>query len=341
MHGKPPTAVDIGMPTRGGSRWVTEALDSIVAQTFSSWRLVVSENGPGSPEFAAMLAPYLADERITHYVTGRDLGAAGNHTYLTSHGDAPYVGLLHDDDRWEPEFLARRVAFLDAHPACGLVFGRWATIDGEGARIDESACPLAEGEHDPETMIPIFLRAYPVGMTSLLVRRSAYELAGPWADMPWMDVEMWFRVAARLPTGYLDVLDSEWRRHDAQWSAQVGRWGETLSRVYGRFEDTLDATPSLHVDREPLRELQAQAAVQWSLDAADAGDVDSARRHLARAKEIHPPIRRDRRVVAAELALRLPRRGATLLRGARRLSWKLSPSSLRPSSLSPSWLSPS
>jgi glycosyltransferase involved in cell wall biosynthesis len=328
MHGRLPTPVDIGMPTRGDSPWVTEALDSIVAQTFGAWRLVVSENGPGSPEFAATLEPYLADARITHHVTGRDIGAAGNHTHLTSQGDAQYVALLHDDDRWEPEFLARRVEFLDAHPACGLVFGRWATIDGSGERIDESACPLAEGEHAPETMIPIFLRAYPVGMTSLLVRRSAYELAGPWADMPWMDVEMWFRIAARLPTGYLDVLDSEWRRHDSQWSAQVGRWGETLSRVYGRFEETLDAVPSLRVDRTPLRELQAQAAVQWSLDAADAGDVAAARQHLARAKEIHPPIRRDRRVVAAELALRLPGRGASLLRRIRRLSWKLSPASL-------------
>jgi glycosyltransferase involved in cell wall biosynthesis len=315
----------IGMPTRGGSPWVAEALDSIVGQTFENWKLVVSENSAGSPEFAATLAPYLVDARITHHVTGEDIGAAGNHTYLTSRGDAPYVALLHDDDRWEPRFLERRVDFLDAHPDCGFVFGRWATIDGDGARIDESSCPLAQGEYEPEIMIPLFLRAYPVGMTSLLVRRSAYEAVGAWADMPWMDVEMWFRIAARRPTGYLDVMDSAWRRHESQWTAQVGRWGDTLARVYERFEETLDALPELHVDREPLHLLRARAAVQSCLDAVDAGDIAAAHVHLARAKRIYPRIRLDRRVLAAEFALRLPRHGTPLLRRVRHLSWQLSP----------------
>lgn len=143
------------MPTRGRSPWIEEAIESILAQTFGAWRLVVSENSEGSPECARALAPYLDDPRITHHVTGRDLGLAGNLTGLIRRGTAPYVALLHDDDRWRPEFLERRVAFLDAHPGCGLVFGHYVTIDEAGRKLDVSPPRLEPGEHAPAEMLPV------------------------------------------------------------------------------------------------------------------------------------------------------------------------------------------
>ena len=45
------------------------------------------------------------------------------------------MALLHDDDLWAPEFLERRVAFLDANPSCGLVFSVADFIDDQGSVI--------------------------------------------------------------------------------------------------------------------------------------------------------------------------------------------------------------
>jgi glycosyltransferase involved in cell wall biosynthesis len=111
--------VDIGIPTCGRPRYLVEAIESALAQTFSRWRVTVSEDGPASDAVAAAVAPYLADPRVRYVVTGRRLGGAAHMTRLIRTGTAPYVAPLHDYDRWAPEFLMRRVAFLDAHPACG------------------------------------------------------------------------------------------------------------------------------------------------------------------------------------------------------------------------------
>ena len=96
----------------------------------SAWHLLISENGPEGSELGRRLRQYVADERIEYSPTGADLGAATNHTRLIQHGSAPYVAILHDDDRWDPEFLERRVQFLEATPTVASSSrrtARWTT----------------------------------------------------------------------------------------------------------------------------------------------------------------------------------------------------------------------
>jgi hypothetical protein len=52
---------------------------------------------------------------------------------------APYMALLHYDDRWSPEFLARRVAFLERHPSCAMAFAGGQVIDEDGRLVRASS----------------------------------------------------------------------------------------------------------------------------------------------------------------------------------------------------------
>jgi Glycosyl transferase family 2 len=313
------------MPTRGGSPWIADAIESVLGQSHGRWRLVVSENGPGSPELARTLEPYLRDERVEHQVVGEDIGAAGNHTRLIRQGDEPYVAILHDDDLWGRRFLERRVAFLDAHEACGLVFGRYETIDDDGTRLYASTCSLAEGQYEPEQAVPYYLAHSPIGMPSLLVRRSAYETVGAtFAEgLAWMDLEMWFRIATRLPIGYVDVLDSSWRRHGGSTTSGVRLWGDTLVRTYAAYERALDEVPTLAVELTRLRELQGRAALQAALDALEEDQLDAARAHVAAAVRHYPPLARDRRALLLRSVLPLGRRGVRPLVALRHASWRV------------------
>src|SRR5262245_8119043 len=126
--------VTVGIPTLGSLPLLVEAVESVFAQTFDRWELIVGENGVGDAEVEAALAPYVTEPRMTHVVTGERVGRGENWSNLIRAGSAPYVALLHDDDRWEPEFLDRRVAFLEAHPECGWVFSDYIVIDGDGTR---------------------------------------------------------------------------------------------------------------------------------------------------------------------------------------------------------------
>jgi glycosyltransferase involved in cell wall biosynthesis len=313
------------MPTRGSSPWIGEAIESIVAQTFEGWRLVISENSAGSPECAAALAPYLEDPRITHQVTGRDLGMAGNLNGLIRLGTAPYIALLHDDDLWHPEFLARRVDFLDAHEDCGLVFGNYLTIDGEGRTLEVSPRRFEAGVHAPADVVPVYIEHTPIGVTSVLVRRSAYEAVGAeFVDgLAWTDHEMWFRIAARFPIGFLDVADSAWRRHGEQTTQKVRLWGEHMARLHESFEATLDALPGLAVDRTLLRRKHGHAALQAALDVLERPDPARSRAYLETALAQDPALRRDPRAVLLRAALPLGRPAARTLVAVRHASWRL------------------
>jgi glycosyltransferase involved in cell wall biosynthesis len=309
--------VDVVLPTRGNAPYVAAALESIVAQTFSDWRLAICENGPGDPGLARAVAPYLTDARVAHLVRGVDLGMSANHTAGVEAGSADYVAILHDDDIWDAGFLERRIRFLDEHADCSLVFGRFRTIDDDGTVLARKHVPLVEGVQPPSAFIPVMLRTNVIGMPSLLVRRTAYEAAGAFATgFPMIDYEMWIRIGARAPVGYLDVEDSAWRFHRRQRSARVARWGEAWLAFYDAVERTLAGFPLSLDDRRHLRRQRAAALICASLDSIEESEPAQARRYLSQAVSIRPASLVDPRVGVAALALRLGAPGAS---GAARL----------------------
>ena len=102
------------------------------ALSFDELTVAVFENGPGSDRTRSELEPYLRDSRIRHVVTGATVSRGENWTNLIRAGSAPYVGILHDDDRWHPAFLERRVAFLEEHPSCGFAYSGFNVVDASG-----------------------------------------------------------------------------------------------------------------------------------------------------------------------------------------------------------------
>lgn len=107
-----PATVDILLGTYNGAAHVTEQLESLRAQTFGDWRLILRDDGStdGTP---VMVADWCGGNGIDHVIleTGRNLGAAGNFGALLAASDAPYFCFCDQDDVWLPEKLS---TLLDA-----------------------------------------------------------------------------------------------------------------------------------------------------------------------------------------------------------------------------------
>lgn len=172
-------------------------------------------------------------------------------------------------------------------------------------------------------------------MPTLLVRRAAYEAVGAeFVDgLAWTDHEMWFRIAARFPIGFLDVADSDWRTHRNQTTQRVRLWGEHLARMHALFEETLDAVPEVEIDRTLLHRKHGREALQAALDVLERGDLARSRAYLDTALAKDPSLRRDRRAVLLRATLPLGARAARALVRVRRASWwvnrRLPPTPLR------------
>lgn len=164
--------VDVAIPTHAEPFYLAEAIASVLAQTYPYFRLTVFDNTPGGGLAADVVAPYLEDPRVD-YVIGGGVPVDESWSRCIQTGSSPYVALLPHDESWDPDYLARRVDFLEAHPECGYAFSACRVLDGAGRVITETVHPLSEGEHAPEEVIPALYERNPIPTCAIVVRRSA------------------------------------------------------------------------------------------------------------------------------------------------------------------------
>jgi GT2 family glycosyltransferase len=331
-------AVDVGMPAYRRPEFIPEAIESVCAQTHTNWRLVVSENGPGGGEVEAAVRPYTRDGRIRYVATGRNLGAAANWTRVIQMGSAPYVTLIQDDDAWDPDFLARRVAFLERHSSCGFVFSGERKMDRDGREVSvertrslpvkDVSEVLAEGVYMPQEFVPTMYRHQLGGIHTpaicsggVMSRRSALQAVGAFFDesYPFLfwDVELYLRMALRFPTGFLAVRDIRQRLHHPSLTSEAAFDGEHWIYYHDYHGEWMRRDlPGVRLPRQ-FDELRSQAYVMAALDALERGNRRKCARYLNSAIRSYPGSLLNHRVAAGATLLLLGGRGARALGRAR------------------------
>ena len=283
--------VDVAIRTIGPAPFLAEAVASVVAQTHSSWRLVVSEDDSEPGPAGELVAPFLEDPRVRFVSTPARRNAAAHQTQLVRAGSAPYVAVLDDDDRWDTGFLERRVGFMERHPKCAFVFSSSRVIDARGRELATNDPRLEEGVHDGRRLIGHLLRrGNVITSSSALVRRAAYgpDVSYDTRFVVGYDLEMWVRLAARWAVGYLDKADIEYRLHPGQVTQARPDCRERV-RLLDHIEDLLaQSLPDVRFDAHYPRRRRAQCLLGAALDAAESGDAVAARAHWRRAITTHP-----------------------------------------------------
>ena len=120
--------VSVVIPTYKHANFVLETLDSVFAQTFTDFEVIVVNDG--SPDnTAAVLRPMIASGKIRYIEQpNRGQAAARNRGILAANGE--YIALLDDDDLWEPDKLQWQIEALRDRRDCVLVYGQLRTFGG-------------------------------------------------------------------------------------------------------------------------------------------------------------------------------------------------------------------
>lgn len=99
--------IHILMSTYNGERYLAEQLDSIIAQTYTDWRLYVRDDGSTDGTLSVLTGYAAKDKRIAIVRDEENLGACRSfERLLTLYGDADYFAFADQDDVWRPEKLA-------------------------------------------------------------------------------------------------------------------------------------------------------------------------------------------------------------------------------------------
>ena len=137
MKGKTP-CVSIGLPVYNGERFLTEAIESLLSQTYQDFELIISDNA-STDRTEEICRKYAAqDPRIRYSRNAANIGGTNNAnlTFELAHGE--YFRWAADDDRCAPTLVERLVEELDKRPDVTNSFAAVVVIDANGSRIRRS-----------------------------------------------------------------------------------------------------------------------------------------------------------------------------------------------------------
>lgn len=112
--------VSVLIPTYNYGQFLDEAIQSVLAQTFTDYELVIVDNC-STDNTSAVVERYLSDPRITYIRNERNLGLVGNWNKCLDLAKGDYIKMLCADDKFHPQILEKFVAVMEQHPNVMLV----------------------------------------------------------------------------------------------------------------------------------------------------------------------------------------------------------------------------
>jgi glycosyltransferase involved in cell wall biosynthesis len=129
--------VSIGLPVYNGERYIAETLDSLLAQTFEDFELIICDNASTDRTDHICRIYAEKDARIRYFRNAENVGAAANYRRVFELSSGEYFRWANCDDLFAPEGLARCVEVLDREPSVVLTYPKTKLIDERGSVISE------------------------------------------------------------------------------------------------------------------------------------------------------------------------------------------------------------
>ncbi len=131
--GKP--CVSIGLPVFNGEKYLKAALDSILAQTFIDFELIISDNASTDKTPQICRAYAARDSRVSYYRNETNLGAPRNYNRTVKLSQGKYFKWAAADDVHAPEYLKKCVEVLDNDPSIVLCHSKSSRINEQGILV--------------------------------------------------------------------------------------------------------------------------------------------------------------------------------------------------------------
>lgn len=191
--------VSVLLPVFNGERYLREAIDSILGQSYRNFELIIINDG--SRDGTGSIIEQYGDPRIRYYKQA-NMGLAATLNLGIGFARGRYVARQDQDDVSRPTRLEQQVRFLDDHPEFGMV-GTRAEIWVEG----ESSTVSFKHPCDDEALRFNLLFNNPFVHSSMMIRTEVFSEVGTYCTdksrQPPEDYELWSRVARRFKVGNL------------------------------------------------------------------------------------------------------------------------------------------
>jgi glycosyltransferase involved in cell wall biosynthesis len=268
--------VSVIIPSYNTGRYLPEALDSVFAQTYPHYEIIVVDDG-SSDDTAAILQPYLSRIQVI-YQTNQGVSAARNHALSKAQGE--WLLFLDADDKLSPSKLEKQLAIANENTA--ILHSGWWLIAEDASLMSEAKPYLQSPKLDLETWL-FWKPVYPAAM---LFRRDDVEKVGGFDTnlAHAEDVDLVFRiVAAGGESLWLKEATAYYRQREGSASTKSLKQAQSIERVLDKFF----ALPQIPHQICKLEATIRYFTILWyTWRLLDDGYWEQAKTNLLRAKKL-------------------------------------------------------
>jgi len=148
---RPKPRISIGLPVYNGERYLAEALDSLLAQSYSEFELIISDNASTDGTETICRRYAMEDERVRYFRNSTNIGIGRNFNRVFELSTGEYFKWASADDLCKPEHLAACLRTIESDEKIVLVYPKTSFIDEKGAplAIDDPGWDLrADSAHE-------------------------------------------------------------------------------------------------------------------------------------------------------------------------------------------------
>ena len=272
------TTVSVLIPSYNHAHFVSAAVSSALAQTYSDVDIIVIDDG--SVDNTAEVVATFGDAVNYVYQKNQGLSAARNTGIRHARGD--YIALLDADDLWSPEFIEESVKVIEQNPRVGLTYSWWSHIDENGDPMPEPGYFNQRGH-----LLKTFAVRNYFPPVSVLVRKSCVEEAGGFDEKLFAleDWDLWFRIAANgWEFDCVPQVLAQYRRHSNNMTLDVPRMERNQLGVLDKMSQSAVVSQIGHL----IPMARANVHLNSALSYHSQGKLDESYQSFVTAVQLWP-----------------------------------------------------
>ncbi len=214
---------DIIIPAYNAARYLPTAIESVIAQTFEDWRILLVDDGStdNTSEIVSTFARQLGPKLLHIKQENGGLPAARN--TAIRHSSAEFLALLDADDVWLPCRLSESLSSMRGRPQVGLSYGFVQRIDPLGAVIDTFA---KRQQHGEGRIAPyIYMRMVDLPCPTITFRKTCVDEVGLFDETlrATEDRDLWLRIALKYEVALAPHIIALYRTSPASMTTDPDR----------------------------------------------------------------------------------------------------------------------
>ncbi|HWS40863.1 MAG TPA: glycosyltransferase, partial [Arenimonas sp.] len=237
--------VSIILTSFNHEKYIREAIDSVLTQTFSDFELIILDDASNDKSWEIIRS--YADPRIKAIQNSENRFATFRmNEAITNICSGKYIAIHHSDDIWEVDKLEKQVCFLDSHPQYGAVFTNTLAIGENSNPLNDPSHVYSEIFNQKnrtryEWLSHFFYFGNALCHPSVLIRKKCYEDCGVYrygmAQLP--DFDMWIRLCLSYEIYVMSERLVRFRVRENEANASADK-PEVRIRVFTESYQTLE-----------------------------------------------------------------------------------------------------